>query len=98
MAPVSFDRVSKMCIIRSVKRYPGATLFTRMLSRPTSSARLLAKATAPMRVTPDVARLSMGWYTELARMLTIRPHPLSFIWGTASRLIRMKNMRAMSML
>ena len=50
-----------------------------------------------MRVTPDVTRLSMGWYTELASMLTIRPHPPSFMCGTDSRLMRMKNIKAMSM-
>jgi hypothetical protein len=62
-----------------------------MPSRPTSSARLLANATTPMRVAPESARLGMGWYTVLARMLMMRPPPCRFMWGTASRDIRAKN-------
>ena len=44
----------------SLSSEPGHTLFTRMPSRPTSSARLFMYATTPMRVTPESARFGIG--------------------------------------
>src|SRR6266852_3953211 len=76
--------------IRSLMIEPGHTLLTRMPSRPTSSARVLAKATTPRRVTPESTRLGMGWYTVLARILMIRPAACCLRWGSASRHIRAK--------
>ena len=77
--------------MRSVRIEPGHTLLMRIPSRPTSSARLLAHATTPMRVAPESARFGMGWYTVLARMLMMRPPPCRFMCGSASRAIRAKN-------
>src|SRR5215467_2857678 len=91
--PSSLARAVTLESMRSVRMEPGHTLFTRMPSRPTSSARLLAKATTPMRVAPERARLGMGWYTVLASTLMMRPPPCLFICGTASRHIRAKKTR-----
>src|SRR5215470_9648068 len=91
--PSSLARAVTLESMRSVRMEPGHTLFTRMPSRPTSSARLLAKATTPMRVAPERARLGMGWYTVLANTLMMRPPPCLFICGTTSRHIRAKKTR-----
>src|SRR5262250_3923653 len=70
--PSSLARAVTLESMRSVRMEPGHTLFTRMPSRPTSSARLLAKATTPIRVAPESARFGIGWYTVLARILMKR--------------------------
>src|SRR4029453_13648985 len=73
--PSSLARAVTFDSIRSVRMEPGHTLLTRMPSRPTSSARLFAKATTPMRVAPDSARLGIGWYNVVGGVLLMGPAP-----------------------
>src|SRR6266478_5951361 len=92
--PSCLARAVTLDSMRSLMIEPGHTLLTRIPSRPTSSASVLANATTPMRVTSESTRLGMGWLTVLARMLMMRPARCRLRCGSASRHIRPKKKSA----